>query len=658
MVVAVVALRLVSLSTRRYMRGVSDFLSANRVAGRYLLTIASQMGGTGVVSFVAMFEMYYATGLAAGWWSTMLVPAYTIIALAGWVYYRFRETRAMTMAQFLEMRYSRRLRIFAGILCWTSGIINFGIFPAVAARFFIYFCGIPDHFHIPGIGFPIPTIAPIMLVDLGLALSFVNMGGQISVMVTECVQGMFCAFAFIVVSATILIKVHWSQMVAAMEMAPKNSSMLNPFHMSGVKDFNIWYFTIAVFGAFYGYMSWQGAQGFYSSARTPHEQKMGAIIGGWRGIPQGLTVILLSLATIAVTRLPEFADKAHLVSAALAKIPNTSVQGQMRVPITMAHLLPTAIKGLLATIFLFYSFTCHDTYMHSWGSIFIQDVYMPIRNRAIDATQHIKLLRWSIISIAVFSFVFSLLYKPTEMIFFFFAITGTIWLAGSGAVIVGGLYWRRGTTAAAYCALIVGMVAGVGGLIVPKVYLHRTHHDFPVNNQWLYFLAMLLAAIVYAVVSLITSRKSVCNFDKLLHRGEYRTAADHPHAEVHDTLWLRLVGITKEFSKGDRALAITMVVWNSITIAWFITFTVINLLHPVSDSGWALAHYVGLLISLTLSLPVTIWFTVGGMMDIRLLFKRLVASHVDPTDDGRVVGFHDETSAAGTDSTASLPEGS
>ena len=218
MVVAVVSLRLVSLSTRRYMRGVSDFLSANRVAGRYLLTIASQMGGTGVVSFVAMFEMYYATGLAAGWWSTMLVPAYTIIALAGWVYYRFRETRAMTMAQFLEMRYSRRLRIFAGILCWTSGIINFGIFPAVAARFFIYFCGIPDHFHIPGIGFPIPTIAPIMLVDLGLALSFVNMGGQISVMVTECVQGMFCAFAFIVVSATILIKVHWSQMVAAMEM--------------------------------------------------------------------------------------------------------------------------------------------------------------------------------------------------------------------------------------------------------------------------------------------------------------------------------------------------------------------------------------------------------------------------------------------------------
>ena len=44
MIVAVVALRLVSLSTRRYMKGVSDFLAANRLAGRYLLTIAQEMG--------------------------------------------------------------------------------------------------------------------------------------------------------------------------------------------------------------------------------------------------------------------------------------------------------------------------------------------------------------------------------------------------------------------------------------------------------------------------------------------------------------------------------------------------------------------------------------------------------------------------------------
>ena len=148
--VAIVALRLFSLSTRQYMHGVADFLSANRSAGRYLLTIATQMGSVGVVTFVGAFEMIYSAGLPPRWWELMGIPGGGIILLTGWVYYRFRETRAMTMAQFFEMRYSRRFRIFAGILCWTSGILNFGIFPAVAARFIIYFCGLPETFSVPG----------------------------------------------------------------------------------------------------------------------------------------------------------------------------------------------------------------------------------------------------------------------------------------------------------------------------------------------------------------------------------------------------------------------------------------------------------------------------------------------------------------------------
>ena len=56
---AVLALRIFSYSTKKYMRSVADFLSANRSAGRYLLTISSGMGGIGVVSIVANFEATY-----------------------------------------------------------------------------------------------------------------------------------------------------------------------------------------------------------------------------------------------------------------------------------------------------------------------------------------------------------------------------------------------------------------------------------------------------------------------------------------------------------------------------------------------------------------------------------------------------------------------
>ena len=643
MIVAVVALRLVSLSTRRYMKGVSDFLAANRLAGRYLLTIAQEMGSFGVVSFVAIFERLMSAGLAPDWWGGFQIPMGVIILLTGWVFYRFRETRALTMAQFLEMRYSRKFRIYAGLLCWTSGILNFGIFPAVAARFFIYFCGLPDHFVLPGLEVAVPSIAVVMLIDLGLAITFVNMGGQISVMITECVQGMFCGFAFMVVVATILVKIHWGQMVEALSMAPAGQSMLNPFHTSRVTDFNIWYYLIAMFGGFYSYMSWQGTSGFNSSARTPHEQKMAGIIRVWRWMPHTLMTVLLALAALTVTRLPEFADTARVVSDTLAKIPNESVQGQMRVPVAMAHFLPIGIKGLLATIFLFFSFTCHDTYMHSWGSIFVQDVYMPLRKKALTPEQHIKLLRWSIIGVAVFSFLFSLFYQPSEKIFFFFAITGTIWAGGSGAVILGGLYWKRGTTAAAFCALTVGAVVGVGGLIIPKMYKASHGVDFPSNNQWLWFMAMVSAALIYILVSLLfPAKEREYNLERMLHRGRYRIKEDHVAEEEVRSRWQQIVGITREFSRGDRILALALVAWNATWFTWFVVFSVVNLFFPVSDMAWARYwHVQAIIIPCVLSVPATIWFTIGGVHDIRALFESLKTATRDVNDDGRVRGWRE-----------------
>ncbi len=75
MAVAVVALRMASLSTRRHMKGVADFLSANRSANRYLLTIASQMGGIGVVTIVGGYEVMNRDGIAPGWWGALGIPA-------------------------------------------------------------------------------------------------------------------------------------------------------------------------------------------------------------------------------------------------------------------------------------------------------------------------------------------------------------------------------------------------------------------------------------------------------------------------------------------------------------------------------------------------------------------------------------------------------
>lgn len=641
LIFCIVALRYVSLSTRSFMKGVADFLSANRAAGRYLLTISQQMGGVGVVTFVGFFEVVNSAGFTPGWWSLVTGPMLmVIIPLTGWVFYRFRETRAMTMAQFFEARYSRRLRIYAGTVCWTSGVLNFGVFPAAAAHFFVYYCGLPPYFHpIPGLDFQLSTFATVMFLDMGLALSFVTMGGQISVMITECVQGIFCAAMFALVAAVIVIQMQWSEIVEVLAAAPAGKSMLNPFNTTDNSQFGIWYYLIAVFSTFYNYQSWQGTQGFFSSARTPHEQKMGNIISSWRLIPQALLMSLLPIAGMIIMKAPQYTAIAEAVNQAVQHIPNDPngiIQGQMKVPVALALVLPIGIKGILAAIMLFLSFTCHDTYMHSWGSIFVQDVVMPIRNKPLDPERHIRWLRWSIVFVAVFGFLFSLLVPPNRAIFMFFAMTGTIWLSGSGAVIIGGLYWRKGTAAGAYCALTVGLVFGFVGLITPYTNLSQDFKDLFTNAQYVWAVGMALAVILYVVVSLLTCKKPY-ELERLLHRGQYAVASDHVQVEHPEVSFAgRLFGITKEFSRSDRALAVVLVLWNLAWLSFFFIFTGINLTTGVSDAGWGKFWHFYILLQLSISVPVCIWFAVGGTMDIRALLKSLKEAVRDARDDGTV----------------------
>jgi SSS family solute:Na+ symporter len=91
-----------------------------------------------VVGTVAVWQLL----LESGWSLELLrvdVAAMVTLLLAasGFIAFRFRETRALTLAQFYEMRYTRRVRIFAGLMIFISGVVNFGIFPAVGSRFFL-----------------------------------------------------------------------------------------------------------------------------------------------------------------------------------------------------------------------------------------------------------------------------------------------------------------------------------------------------------------------------------------------------------------------------------------------------------------------------------------------------------------------------------------
>ena len=636
-----------------YTRDVSDFLSANRSAGRYLLTTAEGMAGIGVITIVAQWEKFYAAGFAAAFWGQMLMPIGLIIALSGWVAYRFRETRAMTMAQFFEMRYSRRFRVFAGVVAWVSGVINYAIFPGVTARFLIYFMGLPVY-HVDVLGFDInATLGVVMAVLLIVALIFTLTGGQITVMVTDFLQGQLMNIAFLAVMILLLLKFQWPTIVESLQQAPANRSMLNPFDQGELPDFGPTYFIMMAALGLYGHMAWQGSQGFYSAAKSPHEAKMSRILASWRG---GVTYILLMFIPICAYTLMHdagYAIEAASANATLTAIPEKQIQTQMTTTATLIEILPIGLAGLFCAIMIAAAVSTDETYLHSWGSIFVQDVLLPLRKKPLETQQHLRWLRWSIVGVAVFAWTFSLLFPLREYILMWQQITGAIFLGGAGAVIIGGLYWPRGTAAGAWAAMIVGAGLSVIAIVLQNLgwaylvpMLQQALPDagwtqalpdaFPLNGVQMSFATAILAVMAYVAASLLSGEGAV-DMDQLLHRGKYRVEAETPPAVHAVGPIARRLGITSEFTRGDRWIYYAKILWTLFFFGIFGVFTVWNLLiERWSDVGWSRWWYVNLWIGIVVGVITTVWFLIGGFRDLRDLLRDLSKARTDALDNGTV----------------------
>lgn len=645
----------VGFSAKKYVKGVSDFLAASRCAGRYLLTTADGIAGMGLISMVAIFEQYYTSGYAFGWWGMLTAPITLLITLTGYMIYRYRETRVMTLAQFFEVRYSKRFRLFTGFLIALSGILNYGIFPAVGGRFIIYYCGLPTG--VPLFGVEIPTLAILMAVFLSVALSITLIGGQLTTMITDVVQGLFTNIMIVIIAFYLVFTFGFDIMVDTLKVRPSGQSFLDPFDTFKLQDFNIWFVLIGIFGSVYSMMAWQGNQGYNCAAKNAHEAKMSKILGSWRGASQTAMLMLLATCAYVYMHNPIYATKAAEVNQVLQTIDSEALQTQMTVPVAISKMLPPGFTGIFAAIALFYLISTDTTYLHSWGTIIIQDCILPFRKKPFTPKQHLWLLRGSITFVAMFGFWFSLLFDQKSYILMFFALTGAIWLGGAGAVITGGMYWKKGTTPAAWVALIVGSSLAIMGIVLDQMwemiwpsihqwfphwqFLVENKTKFPINGQWMWFISMVASIISYVVVSLLTCKEDF-NMDRMLHRGKYAIKDKEAmiHIEKPPRSLKRLVGIDENFTKGDRILSYSvfwytiygLVIWAGITL-WNVLFY----RWPIEWWGYYTFYY-GIPLNLIIGLVTTIWFTWGGLIDLRQLFRDLKTIERNEFDTGMVLG--------------------
>lgn len=801
------------VTTRKYNRNVADFLAAGRCARKYVLGVAEGLSCVGAITVVAWFEMFYNGGFSVAWWGILTLLVQVLVAMSGWVAYRYRQTRALTLAQILETRYSRNFRIFSGLIIFLSGVINFGIFPAVAGRFFQYFWGIEPYMFM-GIDL---VYAGIMLALTAIALFFVFAGGQITIMITDFIQGTFASICLVTIVLYIMFfAVPWGKIVEVVSLrdsnpiavqegvtkeqlpdyirflrlgskknksistkektiltphiklakfakdqvaegndkvatipnaeakkeekiprptqvvsqvrlnkgrllpgtsykarftyqAPKGAylvvmspkfriesacialpeskeakeievdfestnigyaniyfavkdidpalvmispkieieqaegqSFFNPYTSTKTKDFNFWFFLIQALTIFWTYKAWQGTQGYYGAAINAHEARMGGVIGNWRIMSQQMLVLIIPLAAYAVLYGSGEKDvqMSNAVSEQLACLPGVAMQGQLRTTLMLTKILPVGLLGAFSAFMLAAFIGTNGTYMHSWGSIFIQDVIMPFRRSKEPMTpqQHFNILRIAIAGVGVFAFFFSLFFEQNDAIQMFFAFTGNLWLGGAGAVIALGLYWKYGTTKGAYVAIFTGIVLALTGQFMAD----QLKATFPwYNAQWMMLFSMVLSTALYVVVSLIDGRGKAYDLDKLLHRGKYATEDATEEARQVDhkqQKWSfsRMIGIDSDFSFLDKILYTFVTCW---VFVWGAVFAIGSLLH-MSDilkvEHWINFWHFYVILGIVLGVITTIWFSIGGVVDLKDLLYRLRTMKRNENDDGSV----------------------
>jgi SSS family solute:Na+ symporter len=256
-----------------------------------------------------------------------------------------------------------------------------------------------------------------------------------------------------------------------------------------------------------------------------------------------------------------------------------------------------------------------------------------------------RLLRYSVIGVAVFAFFWSWLFPLRDYLFMYFLLTGTIYLGGSGAIIIGGLYWRHASTQGAWAAMITGVIVGVVGITLQAAWksvpaLTHLRPEFPLNGAWLAMVAYVCSILSFVVVSLLTSKQPF-NLEKMLHRGPYSLPDSRQHGDGHGTksFWGRLCGFNDEFTLRDRFVYLLNESWTGFWFVCFVVGTAIGLTIGIPDEIWGKWWFFTVIVGMVAAAITVVWFLIGGTRDLAELFRILRRTRRDNSDDGSVHEF-------------------
>jgi SSS family solute:Na+ symporter len=487
----------IGLLTRRHVGRIEDYLVANRGMGIYVGTASLVSTEIGIITYMYQAQFGFLAGFSAFVVGVITIVVCFAVGRTGFVITPLREMQVMTVPEYLERRYSRRVRVLAGLMMAFGGSLNLGIFPIIEARFLTITAGIPPRY-----------VAWTMAVLLLIALLYTALGGMLSLMVTNYLQYVLLAAGTLIVTAACLSRIGWSAMTGAV-LEHMHGRGLDPFADLGVGPaFILWQVLLWVafmtvwqstamraFSArdaatgrkvftltsvlFLGRavipMAWGiAALAFFAGRAAPAAPVPGEapaaemarvdaeLATGFRPLlDQGRLEALLP----RVERLETLAEAERSEPHAQRARALREEMGMVAMPWMVASLIPGGWLGLVMAGMLAASVSTYAGYFLGWSAVISQDVVSPLLGRELSQQGKLRLTRVTIVALTAFIMVWSLVYEVPGPAYFYLQVTANLFMAPTLLTIVLGLYWRRASALGAYACFILGAAASLAYLI-------------------------------------------------------------------------------------------------------------------------------------------------------------------------------------------------
>lgn len=423
----------VGLWVKRYVESLRGYMVADRRVRVALGVATIEATEIGIITFMYFGELGYVAGFSCFIIGLLGMCAYMLVGKTGFIIAPLRRYEVMTIPEFYEMRYSRRVRLIGGFILFLGGVLNMGIF--------LKFDGI---FLSEVLGFGSQAIGVIMVVMMVIVITYTVLGGMFSVVVTDFIQFLILALGMLIATIAVLVKVSPSQLAGAVTQQ-LGTAGVNPLVNARFGwMFIVWVLVSNIAAA----ALWQPGASKALSSESPEVAKK--------------VFAYASLSFAGRAMIPMFWG-----AAALALLgPGESSTAAM--PKLLGLVTPKGFLGLLVAGMLAASMSTYSAYLLAWSSVGTRDVVACFRTKDFSERTTIWLVRVFATVIGVFLLIFGLWYNIPDTAYQYLFITGAMYTAGALGCVAAGIYWPKANSVGAYTALIMGAVAPAAFLLLEK----------------------------------------------------------------------------------------------------------------------------------------------------------------------------------------------